>query len=107
VGTERQFKTLCSALKAETLSADERFANNSARVRNRDVLNTYLADLFRCDTAAAWLNLMHQSGVPAARIRTMQAVFDMPEARAMVLESRTDDGHTAKCMQSVAFTWET
>lgn len=106
VGTERQFKNLCSALKSETLSADERFENNSARVRNRDLLNTYLADLFRRDTAEAWLNLMHQSGVPAARIRNMQAVFDMPEARAMVLESQTADGQTAKCLQSVAFHWK-
>jgi crotonobetainyl-CoA:carnitine CoA-transferase CaiB-like acyl-CoA transferase len=105
-GTEKQFKNLCSALKAETLSTDERFETNGARVRNRDVLNTYLADLFRRDTAAAWLNLMNRYGVPAARIRNMQAVFDMPEAQNMVLESQTHDGQTAKCLKSVAFTWK-
>lgn len=103
VGTERQFRQLCAVLGLEHLAADPDFSANTARVRNRERLHVFL------EQAIAQLNLddaMHafrESGVPAARIRDMRAVFDLPAAQAMVLEETTAEGVPTKRVKTVAF----
>jgi crotonobetainyl-CoA:carnitine CoA-transferase CaiB-like acyl-CoA transferase len=43
------------------------------------------------------------NGVPAARIRDMASVFEMPEARGMVLEKKTGEGIETKRLKTIAF----
>jgi crotonobetainyl-CoA:carnitine CoA-transferase CaiB-like acyl-CoA transferase len=49
------------------------------------------------------MTLFKSSGVPAARIRDMKAVFEMPEAQEMILEEKTAEGAATKRVKTIAF----
>ena len=103
VGTERQFRQLCVVLGLEYLLESPDFQTNAARVRHRvrliDLLNTSISKRTLDDLMA----LFKSNGIPSARIRNMQAVFDMPEAQGMILTETAGDGVTTKRMKTVAF----
>lgn len=98
VGTERQFQQLCGCLELEHLRTNADFATNTARVQHRAALNSVLQEAFLKKNLTSWLAELRAQQVPAAQIRDMAAVFDMPEAQAMVLE----EGE-ARRVQTVAF----
>ena len=102
VGTEGQFEKLCTCLNAPELLLDARFANNKQRVLHREALIDLLKPFFATKTAAEWLAVFDQNGVPAARLRDMKGVFEKPEAQAMILESQ-DEGQSLRRMKTVAF----
>ncbi|WP_428657424.1 CaiB/BaiF CoA transferase family protein [Runella sp.] len=103
VGTEKQFKHLCEILDLPGLLKDESFNTNVARVKNREALNKVLAEKIVHFEAVSLLEKLEKKGVPAASIRTMQEVFDLPTAQAMVLEERLSDGTAGKRVKTVAF----
>lgn len=103
VGTERQFRHLCDCLGLADLTENADYATNSARVQHRAALNAMLEKALAQQTLDTWLSVFHKKGVPAARIRDMQAVFELPEARAMILEEITADGLVTKRVKTVAF----
>ncbi len=102
VGTERQFANLCNTLEIPDLPDNESFATNAARVKNRTALIAILKPIFAIRTLTQWLELLHKNQVPVARIRDMKAVFEMPEAQAMILEETTPEGILTKRMKTVA-----
>jgi crotonobetainyl-CoA:carnitine CoA-transferase CaiB-like acyl-CoA transferase len=106
-GTERQFRQLCTCLKLENLLENPDFQTNTARVQHRQALNHNLAQAilgFKLDEV---MQLFKASGVPAARIRDMQQVFQLPEARNMILEETLPDGQPSKRVKTVAFHLQT
>lgn len=103
VGTERQFRQLCICIEQENLPRQETFANNRARVQHRDDLNTIIGTALAQRTLNDWMDIFKNQGVPAARIRDMKAVFERPEAQAMVLEEQTQDGTDTHRVKTVAF----
>ncbi|MBK6932859.1 MAG: CoA transferase [Saprospirales bacterium] len=103
VGTERQFHQLCRCLELAPLLRDPDFGTNRSRVQHRQALNTVLARVFLQKNLEAWMELFKAHGVPAARIRNMQAVFDMPEARAMLLEEPMPDGTITRRVRTNVF----
>jgi len=102
-GTERHFQRLCAAVEHPEWVQNPDFKTNSDRVQHRKALNEQLAKAFQLFTAEAVLQRCHATGVPAARIRDMKSVFELPEARAMILEEVTAEGISTKRVQSVAF----
>lgn len=103
VGTERQFAQLCTVLGLEYLLQNPDFQNNTARVTNRTALNAVLKQTFAQWELEEVLTKLKAVGVPAARIRDMRSVFEMPAAKAMILESQTEDGTPTKCVRTIAF----
>lgn len=103
VGTERQFRQLCNCLELNDLPKQEAFADNRARVQNREKLNALLAMALSCQTLDHWISFFKTNGVPAARIRDMHAVFDLPEAQAMILNETTPEGIPTRRVKTVAF----
>lgn len=101
VGTERQFGQLCYCLGLPELAEMPDFQNNRARVQHRSELNARLQRVFSEKTRDAWLMLLRAHQVPAAQIRDMQAVFELPEARAMILETAG-----SKRLRTVAFRFD-
>ena len=99
-GTERQFQSLCAALRLES---DERFADNASRVKNRDALIEFLQPAFRQFYCDAILENFHALGVPVASIRNMQEVFELPLARRMILEETMPDGQRSQRVKTVVF----
>jgi crotonobetainyl-CoA:carnitine CoA-transferase CaiB-like acyl-CoA transferase len=75
-GTNRLFVTLCGLLGLPALSSDPRFAVNSDRVVNREVLVELLSEQTRTQTTDHWLDLFERNSVPAARVSTMAQAFE-------------------------------
>lgn len=86
VGSDRQFFDLCSILKLEALSKDERFKTNAARVRNREVMNESLCKAIAMFSATSLIEKINQLKIPAALINNMEQVFEIPEAKELLLE---------------------
>jgi formyl-CoA transferase len=85
---DAQFRKLCESAGRPGIAADERFATNSARVRNRAIIAPLLEDIFRLRTVADWTEALPKFGVSCGPIYSMDQVFDDPQvkARGMVAE---------------------
>lgn len=102
-GTERQFRQLCACLDLADLPEQEAFATNAARVQHRNQLNTILEASILKQTLEYWIVFFKKNGVPAAGIRDMEAVFQMPAAQHMILKEKSDTGLITKRVKTVAF----
>lgn len=103
VGTERQFSHLCTALGLSELLQNPDFQTNTARVSNRDQLNVILQEQIKRLTLQEAMTRLKAAGVPAARIRDMKSVFEIPAAQDMVLEEKMPDGQTTRRVKTIAF----
>ncbi|MEO8159655.1 MAG: CaiB/BaiF CoA-transferase family protein, partial [Betaproteobacteria bacterium] len=85
---DAQFRKLCEAAGRPEIARDERFATNSARVRNRALVTPLLEAIFRSRSTADWSELLARAGVSCGPIHTMDQVFEDPQVRArgMVVE---------------------
>jgi len=85
---DAQFRKLCEAAGRPEMARDERFATNSARVRNRAVVTPLLEAIFRARPVAHWTDALAGVGVSCGPIYSMDQVFDDPQVRArgMVVE---------------------
>jgi crotonobetainyl-CoA:carnitine CoA-transferase CaiB-like acyl-CoA transferase len=63
------YTRLCGAIERPDLVADERYATNEARVRNRASLVTELESVFAARSTEEWVELLLAAGVPAGKIR--------------------------------------
>jgi formyl-CoA transferase len=85
---EGQWATLCEVLERPDLKDDPRFANNQARVVNRQALRQELGEAFQTRDAGDWLDAFRQAGLPCGPINTVPEVFAHPqlESRQLALE---------------------
>jgi crotonobetainyl-CoA:carnitine CoA-transferase CaiB-like acyl-CoA transferase len=84
----RLWARLCAALDRPDLLADQRFAGNTDRVRNRDELAAELGRTLSERDTDEWLGLLAEAGVPAGPIRDYRESCADPHtlAREMVVE---------------------
>jgi crotonobetainyl-CoA:carnitine CoA-transferase CaiB-like acyl-CoA transferase len=82
VGNDAQFARFVTAAGAPGLAADDRFATNAARVRNREVLLPLLAALTAGRSAAEWLAICEAETVPAGPVNDLAQVFESPQVAA-------------------------
>ena len=85
---DAQFRKLCEAAGRPEIATDERFATNSARVRNRAQVTPLLDAIFRSRPVAEWSGALARAGVSCGPILSIDKVFDDPQVRArgMVVE---------------------
>jgi crotonobetainyl-CoA:carnitine CoA-transferase CaiB-like acyl-CoA transferase len=107
VGTERQFERLCTVLNLPALITHPDFQSNASRVVNRVALIKILEKPILQYTCSDLMALFKQAGVPAAQIRDMEAVFEMPAAQNMILTDQIEQSNlsmiAAKRMKTNAF----
>ena len=82
IGNDGQFQRFCAAAGHDAWSQDERFATNTARVRNRSALLALMEPLMRTRTTAEWIALLEDKAVPCGPINTIAQAFDDPQVRA-------------------------
>src|SRR5262249_58452342 len=70
-GNDAQFRKLCEAIGAPELADDPRFANNSGRTANRDILKPLLAEKLAVKSAAEWFDQIIAVGGPCGPINTV------------------------------------
>jgi crotonobetainyl-CoA:carnitine CoA-transferase CaiB-like acyl-CoA transferase len=94
VGNDTQFERLCAVAGCPELAADERFARNAGRVRQRDVLVPLLAARLKQRTRADWLAALEAAKVPCGPINDLADVFADPQVRARAMTVRLPHPHT-------------
>ncbi|GAD20893.1 CaiB/BaiF CoA-transferase family protein [Acidovorax sp. MR-S7] len=82
IGNDGQFQRFCAAAGHPAWGQDERFATNTARVRNRPDLLALMEPLMRTRTTAEWIMLLEDKAVPCGPINTIAQAFDDPQVRA-------------------------
>lgn len=98
VGSDAQFRALCSVLGDEAIAADAAFSTNPVRVKNRAQLAARLSPLIRKFKRDELLGEFLKRGVPAGAIRQVDEVFAQNRAQELVAEDA--DG---KRVRTIAF----
>ncbi|HEY7293589.1 MAG TPA: CoA transferase, partial [Dehalococcoidia bacterium] len=62
---------------------DPRFRSNADRVANREELIAIVQSLVEQKTAAEWVRLLNERGVPAGAINTVSQAFADPQVQAL------------------------
>ncbi len=88
VFNEKFWSGFCRAAEHPEWEHDRRFATNTDRVANRDVLVPLIEAVFRARTTAEWLARLQAGGVPVAPIQTVDRVLADPQVRqrGMIVE---------------------
>lgn len=76
---EEHWQRLCKVIGREVLVADPRFADNTARMKNRDALRAILNDRLRDREAIDWTRALMEGGVPAGPVYSLDQVFADPQ----------------------------
>lgn len=102
VGSQKQFKGLCSLLKTEELINDAKYCNNQKRIENRD-------DLFRIlKERVSKFNLVElkigceSAKIPFGEIKSIKQVFEDPEALSLVVEEIIGSSATKRVKSFIA-----
>ncbi|MGW2074720.1 CaiB/BaiF CoA transferase family protein [Streptomyces sp. NPDC001953] len=79
IQNEREWASFCEIfLKAADIAADERFHRGSARVANREELNSLIGERFAGLDAAAAVELLDRANVANARLNSVAEYWDHP-----------------------------
>ena len=76
--SDAQFARLCAVLGNPAIADDPRFATMPARLAHRGALDLLLADAFRGQPVAAWLQLLADAGLSAGRVNDIRQALALP-----------------------------
>lgn len=96
VGSDAQFRALCSVLELPQLPNDPRFERNTARVLHRTLLAEQLQGPIVAVRRDPLLHSLIEAGVPVGAVRRMDEVMATPAAQAMVVDTRIDGVDTRR-----------
>jgi crotonobetainyl-CoA:carnitine CoA-transferase CaiB-like acyl-CoA transferase len=93
VGNDPMWARLVDAVRDERL-AEESFRTNAGRLANRQRLVGMLAETFRRECTAHWVELLVRAGVPCEAVNRIDEALADPQiaARRLVLSSSTETG---------------
>ena len=86
VGNDAQYVRFCEIAGCPHLAADERFARNADRVRNREVLIPLLEGVVRTRPTAFWAEQLEDAGVPCGPINDIAHALADPQVVARGLQ---------------------
>jgi crotonobetainyl-CoA:carnitine CoA-transferase CaiB-like acyl-CoA transferase len=85
VGTDAQFRALCTVLQRPRWAEEPRFSTNPARVRHRAPLEELLRDRIAELSGAGLLHELARLSVPAGAVRSVGEALSQPAALPMLL----------------------
>jgi len=102
VGNDRQFGALCEALGAPELASDQRFADNKARVANRQAMRAALEERLATRSAGAWAEVLTAARVPAGVVNDIGAAFELARGLGLepVVSIGREDGTTIELVRN-------
>lgn len=90
IQNEREWIMLCElVLKRSELAGDERFASNSARVKNRDALDAEIVKVFLSADRDEIADLLHAANVAYGRVSTLEDVASHPQNSYVTVDTPT------------------
>ena len=75
------YARFCNVIGAPELAADPRFRTNADRSRNRADLGEAINAITRHRTAAEWIDILNEAGVPCGPINSIDQVFADPQVK--------------------------
>ncbi|MDV3124352.1 CoA transferase [Mycobacterium sp. 21AC1] len=93
VGNDKQFRALCVALGCESLADSASYADNTARVANREALFAELTQRLRTRGGDEWFTVLTAAGVPVGPINDIGQAFEL--AKRLELDAVVDVPGTA------------
>lgn len=89
VGNDRQFAVLAAEVGHPEWADDPRFATNPERVRNRELVDSMVAEVIVTRTRAEWVEVLDGVGIPSGPINRVSEALSSPQttAREMVVET--------------------
>lgn len=75
------FLRLCTAIGAPGLGTDPRFLSAKLREEHREVMNQAIDEVTKTRTAAEWVEILNEAGVPAGPIYKLDEMFNDPQVR--------------------------
>jgi crotonobetainyl-CoA:carnitine CoA-transferase CaiB-like acyl-CoA transferase len=85
IGSDRQFSDLLNLLKMGKLNDSDKFLKNQMRVMNRDELSGLLAQAIKQFDSMELMAEINTRKIPAGIIQNMKEVFEMSEAKELLL----------------------
>ena len=82
VGNDGQFERFCNFAECPQLFADERFATNADRVKNREILIPILREIILHKPSKFWLEGLEANNVSCGPINRLDQVFNDPQIKA-------------------------
>lgn len=84
-GTDRHFRFLCErVIERPALATDERFATNTARVRNREALVPILDAIFQTQPAEQWVARCRAAAIPSSLVQGVLEALRSEPARPLI-----------------------
>ena len=93
VGNDGQYAKFCEVAGHPELATDVRFAKNTDRVKNRQVLVPLLETIMLTRTKADWLSALEAAKVPCGAINNLSEVFADPQVKAREMVSTWQHPH--------------
>ncbi|MFN8337089.1 MAG: CaiB/BaiF CoA-transferase family protein [Cyclobacteriaceae bacterium] len=87
VGSDRQFFDLLRLLKIDPVMFEQKFATNHRRVENREEMYVVLSEAISKLTASELFIEINKFKIPAGIIQNVQEVFEMKEAKALMINA--------------------
>jgi crotonobetainyl-CoA:carnitine CoA-transferase CaiB-like acyl-CoA transferase len=102
VGNDAQFARFAQVAAHPEWAADERFATNPARVENRALLVSKIAEATRARTTSEWIGQLEAVGVPCGPINDLRQAFLDPQVRSrqLLVDVPGEDGATTQGVAS-------
>jgi crotonobetainyl-CoA:carnitine CoA-transferase CaiB-like acyl-CoA transferase len=104
IGNDKQFENLCKILDRTELLSDERFRNNTSRVKNRAELFTALRSAFEKADSKVLMERFVMADVPAGKICSVKDVFSAKAASDLVLHQPESQGAESLRVRTAIFT---
>ena len=82
-GNDRLFGIMSEVLNQPDWPADERFASNAQRVKNRETLEEAIEQITRTKTTAEWLDAFEGSGMPYAAVNDVQDTLNHEHSKTL------------------------
>jgi CoA:oxalate CoA-transferase len=88
VGDDRGFRRLCALLGCRHLGDRAEYGSNALRLANHEQLKADLTEALKTKTAAEWVPILREAGLPCGPINGLAEVVADPQvaARNMILE---------------------
>lgn len=102
-GNDGQFGKLTEALGVPAMAADQRFATNGDRVKNRESLVQILEDALAGDTVETWTQRLTAVGVPAGKVGSIADGFDLAESLGLSPTVSVGEGRPPQVRSPITF----
>lgn len=79
VGSEKLWSVFCQAIERPDLEEDRNFETNAARIRNREVLEPLLSEIFAQRPVKEWIERLQTAGIPCSLVRNFADVEAHPQ----------------------------